>query len=74
MDSTQKKIKIRNPNDNKNTESSLETWVGGIAGNSTLVVVVPGHHDVAIHTPTGTPALTQTDKPLNTKIYILGTH
>ena len=34
-----------------------EGWVGGITGNSTLVVLVSGHHDVARHPPVGAPAV-----------------
>ena len=35
----------------------LESWVGGISRYATLVVLVPRHHDVATHTPVGTPAM-----------------
>ena len=35
----------------------LESWVGGIGGDSTLVVLVPCHQDVAIHSPVGAPAV-----------------
>ena len=34
----------------------LQSRVGSISGNATLVVSVPGHHDVAIHTPVSAPA------------------
>ena len=35
----------------------LECGKGGISGNPTLVVVVPGHENVATHTPVSTPAV-----------------
>ena len=31
--------------------------VAGLGGDSTLVVSVPGHHDVALHTPAGCPGV-----------------
>ena len=36
--------------------------VAGIGSNSTLVVLVSAHHNVAIHTPTGTPATGEREK------------
>ena len=39
---------------------SSEGGVGGIRGYATLVVRVPGHHDVATHTPSRTPAIIET--------------
>ncbi len=36
---------------------SLHGWIGGITGNPTLVIPVPGHHYVAIHSPVGAPAV-----------------
>ena len=39
------------------TDYVLQSGVGGITGNSTLVVLVSNHHDVAIHTPVGSPAV-----------------
>ena len=35
----------------------LESRVGGVSGNPTLVILVPRHHDVAIHSPVGAPAV-----------------
>ena len=34
----------------------LDNRVAGLGGNSTVVVAVSAHHDVAFHSPTGTPA------------------
>lgn len=39
------------------TDCVLQGGIGGITGNSTLVVLVSNHHDVAIHTPVGSPAV-----------------
>ena len=35
----------------------LQSWVGGVGCNSTLIVLVPSHEDVAIHSPVGAPAV-----------------
>lgn len=37
------------------TESS-ECWVGSIGSNTTLIVLAPGHPDIAILSPVSTPA------------------
>ena len=37
----------------------LECRVGGIGGNTALVVLAPGHEDVATHAPVGTPTETE---------------
>ena len=34
----------------------LHKGVGGLGGDATLVVLVAGHHDVALHAPAGPPA------------------
>ena len=39
--------------------SDLETRVGGVGGYPTLVVLVPGHQNVALHTPVSAPAVWQ---------------
>lgn len=41
-----------------------DQWIGGHAGDATLVVLVPGHQDVALLTPSLTPA-TQAHIPVN---------
>lgn len=33
----------------------LQPWIGCISSYATLVVVIPGHHDVTIHAPTRAP-------------------
>ena len=35
----------------------LQSWVGGISSYATLVVLVPCHENVAIHTPVSAPAV-----------------
>lgn len=37
-------------------------WVGSISGNPTLVVLIPGHHDVTTHPPVSAPTAASTDK------------
>lgn len=41
-----------------------DQWVAGHARDATLVVFVPGHHDVALLPPSQTPA-TQMHIPVN---------
>ena len=36
----------------------LDNWIAGLSCNATLVVPVFGHHDVSIHAPAHTPAVT----------------
>ena len=35
----------------------LNKWIASACGNSTLVVLVPGHHDVALHSPASPPGV-----------------
>lgn len=37
--------------------SQLNEWVTGLGSNTTLVVLVPRHHDVTFHSPTGCPGV-----------------
>jgi len=37
--------------------SSLDHWVASCSGDTTHVVIVTSHHDVALHSPFGTPAV-----------------
>ena len=36
---------------------SLDHWVASLGGDTTHVVIVTSHHDVALHSPFGTPAV-----------------
>ena len=38
-------------------DCGLQNGVGGIGGNATLVVLVPGHQNVATHSPVLPPAV-----------------
>ena len=35
----------------------LNKWIAGASGNSTLIVPIPGHHDVTVHSPPSTPGV-----------------
>ncbi len=37
-------------------KSKLQSWVRGISGDTTLVILVPGHLDVTTLPPRGSPA------------------
>ncbi len=41
-------------------ELCLKSWEGSISRNATLVVLISGHHDVATHSPVGSPAAQNT--------------
>ena len=40
----------------KRVNSGSDHWVGGLSGYAAVVVSVPRHHDVAVHTPASAPA------------------
>ena len=52
--------------------TGLQSGVGGISSNATLVVSIPSHHDVAIHSPVGAPAANVEDRNVCTLLYRLG--
>ena len=39
------------------TITRLHEWVAGRRGDAALVVLVSGHHDVALHSPASTPGV-----------------
>ena len=39
------------------SELGLNDGVGGLSGNTTLVVLVSAHHDVSLHSPASSPAV-----------------
>ena len=40
----------------KRVNSGSDHWVGGLSSDAAVVVPVPRHHDVAVHTPVSAPA------------------